>query len=118
MTRPRRGSDSGSRRVPSLGKNDSGIWVKLSGHIVRLLPDDDIDGGHQRLVIDIGNGRTLLVTHNLALSDRVPAGIGDRLYLRGRFEWNERGGLVHWTHDDPFRKEPAGYIRFRGSTFR
>lgn len=118
MTRPRRQPGSGSRRAPAPGKKDSGAWVELSGRILRLLPDDDNDGGHQRFVVDTGNGSTMLVTHNLALSGRVPAGIGDRLYLRGRFEWNERGGLIHWTHDDPFRNEPAGYIRFRGRTFR
>jgi len=118
MTRPRRESDSGSRRAPAPGKNDSGSWVELSGRILRLLPDDDIDGGHQRFVIDAGDGHSVLVAHNLALSQRVPAGIGDRLHLRGKFEWNEQGGLIHWTHDDPFRDEPAGYIRFRGSVFR
>ncbi|MDH4108475.1 MAG: DUF3465 domain-containing protein [Gammaproteobacteria bacterium] len=118
MTGTRREPAGGSRRGPTLGKQDSGSWVEVSGRVLTLLPDDDVDGGHQRMLIDAGSGRTVLVAHNLGLSARVPVSLGDRVLVRGQFEWNERGGLIHWTHDDPFRKEPAGYIRLRGSTYR
>jgi len=118
MSRSRRALSSGSRRESRPGKPDPGNWVDVSGRVLRLLPDDDVDGSHQRFVIESGGGGTLLIAHNLELSDRVPVGIGDRVRVRGRFEWSEKGGTVHWTHDDPFRGEAAGYICLRGTTYR
>ena len=75
---------------------------------------DAADGGdHQRFIIDIGDGRTLLIAHNIDLAERVPVGLGDRVYVRGLYEWNDLGGLVHWTHDDPQNVEEGGWVRYR-----
>ncbi len=75
---------------------------------------DDADGAdHQRFIIDIGDGRTLLIAHNTELAQRVPVGLGDRVYVRGLYEWNDLGGLVHWTHDDPQGAEDGGWVRYR-----
>ena len=39
---------------------------------------------------------------NIDFVERVPVvGMGDRVHVRGMYEWNELGGLVHWTHHDP-----------------
>ena len=75
--------------------------------------DDDDGSRHQRFVIDIGDGRTLLIAHNLELAQRVPVGLGDRVYVRGLYEWNDLGGLVHWTHGDPQGVEDGGWVRYR-----
>lgn len=101
-------------RVP--GKRDTGTWMEVRGLVVRLLHDDD--DRHQRFVIDIGGGATLLVAHNLAMAERVPLGLGDRVSVRGLYEWNDLGGLLHWTHADPMGHEDAGFIRLRRKTFR
>jgi hypothetical protein len=29
------------------------------------------------------------------------------------YEWNEEGGLVHWTHGDPLGLDEGGYVEFR-----
>ena len=75
--------------------------------------DDDDGSRHQRFVVDIGDGQTLLIAHNIELADRVPVGLGDRVYVRGMYEWNDLGGLVHWTHDDPQGIEDGGWVRYR-----
>lgn len=109
------------RRKPAYdapASGDSGSWIVIRGVVTRLIPDDPEIERHQRMIVDIGAGRTLLVTHNLDVSRRVPAGLGDRVEVRGMFEWNDRGGLLHWTHDDPFTGESAGYIRLRGACYR
>jgi len=72
------------------------------------LPDDDDGSRHQRFIIDIGDHQTLLIAHNIELADRVPLGMGDRVRVRGLYEWNDLGGLVHWTHDDPLGEEDGG----------
>ena len=99
------------------GKSSHDSWIEDRGLVVRLLNDDREDGGHQRFVVRLAGGQTLLVAHNIALAGRVPLGVGDRVSFRGVYEWNEQGGLVHWTHRDPLGEGEAGFIRFRGRVF-
>lgn len=103
---------------PHYGKNDTGTWIESSGVITRLLRDDKDGSRHQRMILDLRNGQTLLVAHNIDLARRVPAGLGDRIRFRGMYEWNELGGLVHWTHDDPLGVEDGGYIDYRRKLYR
>lgn len=104
------------RRI--FGKRDDGAWIETQGIAVRLLADDNEDSRHQRFIIDTGAPQTLLIAHNLDLAERVPLGIGDRVRIRGVYEWNDLGGLVHWTHGDPLGDEIGGYVRFRRRDYR
>lgn len=101
-----------------LNKRDTGAWIEVTGFVVRLLPNDNDGFRHQRFVIDIGNRTTLLVAHNIDLAEPVPVGLGDRVYVRGMYEWNDLGGLIHWTHDDPQGIEDGGYVRYRRRVYR
>lgn len=100
------------------GKPDSGNWVEGTGVVRRLLNDDRDGERHQRVILDMRNGQTLLIAHNIDVAERVPLGMGDRIRFRGVYEWNDLGGLVHWTHDDPLGIEDGGYIRFRNREYR
>jgi hypothetical protein len=99
-------------------KRDTGTWIEVKGFVRRLLSDDDDGSRHQRFIVDIGNRMTLLIAHNIDLAKRVPIGMGDRVYVRGMFEWNDLGGLVHWTHHDPLGVEDGGYVRYRQREYR
>jgi Protein of unknown function (DUF3465) len=33
------------------------------------------------------------------------------------FEWNDLGGLVHWTHHDPLGVEDGGWVRYRRKVY-
>jgi len=99
-------------------KRDTGDWIELTGFVTRLLSDDNDGSRHQRFIIDIGLRTTLLIAHNLDLAQRVPLGLGDRVQVRGMYEWNDLGGLVHWTHHDPQGVEDGGYIRYRRRVYR
>ena len=94
-------------------QRDSGSWIEATGLVRRLIRDDSDDSAHQRFVLDLRNGQTVLVAHNIDLAERVPVSLGDRVRLRGLYEWNDLGGLVHWTHRDPLGIEDGGYIRYR-----
>ena len=85
--------------------------------MVRLIPDDDDGARHQRFIVQLPGRQTLLVAHNLELSPRVPVGMGDRIAFCGVYEWNEYGGLVHWTHKDPLGEEDGGWISHRRETY-
>jgi hypothetical protein len=99
------------------GKPDTGTWIEESGLVHRLIPDDHDGARHQRFILDLRNGQTVLMAHNLDLAERVPVGLGDRIRFRGMYEWNEWGGLVHWTHHDPLGIEDGGFIRYRSKSY-
>jgi hypothetical protein len=79
---------------------------------VKLLSDDHDGERHQRFVIEMRGGQTLLIAHNIDLAPRVPLGMGDKIDFRGVYEHNELGGVVHWTHRDPHRNEAGGFVRW------
>ncbi len=92
----------------------SGRMVEIEGVVERRLADDLEGSRHQRFIVRLGSGRTLLVAHNIDLARRVPIEEGDPVEIRGQYEWNERGGVLHWTHHDPQGRRPGGWIRHRG----
>lgn len=81
---------------------------------------DDFDGSkHQRFIVRLYNGQTLLLAHNIDLAPRVDSlREGDRISFYGEYEWNPKGGIVHWTHHDPAGRHVAGWIKFRGKTYQ
>jgi hypothetical protein len=100
------------------GIEDTGAWIEGSGIVRRLLSDDHDGSRHQRFVVDLRNGQTVLIAHNLELAERIPLGIGDRVQFRGMYEWNDLGGLVHWTHRDPLGIEDGGFVKYRAGLYR
>ena len=98
-------------------KKDTGCWIEETGFVRRLLSDDDDGSRHQRFIVELKNRQSLLIAHNIDLAPRVPLGMGDRVRFRGLYEWNDLGGLVHWTHHDPLGDEDGGYVRYRRKVF-
>jgi hypothetical protein len=96
-----------------------GRLLQVEGRVQRLLADDRDGSPHQRFIIATNSGHTLLVAHNLDLAPRLEGlAVGDRVSLFGEYEWNDQGGVMHWTHDDPAGKHPAGYIDWKGRRFQ
>ncbi len=90
----------------------SGVPVGGRGTVVRILADDDSGSRHQRFVLRLPTGTTVLVAHAIDIAGRVsPLKVGDELSFRGEYVWNSRGGLVHWTHHDPAGRHAPGWIR-------
>jgi len=105
----------GHRRIEeAFARRESGFMVTLDARVVKNLRDD-LDGSrHQRFLIELDGGRTLLVAHNIDLAERIPLRENARVTLRGQYEWNEKGGLIHWTHHDPQGRHPGGWIEAAG----
>ena len=95
----------------------SGILVSGDGTVTKTLPDDQEGARHQRFILRLTSGRTVLVAHNIDLAPRVPVHPGDRVAFQGQYEWNDRGGVVHWTHHDPGGRHRAGWLRHAGRTY-
>jgi len=97
----------------------SGRMVEGEGRVRAVLPDDRQGSRHQRFILELAGGHTLLVSHNVDLAPRIDGlARGDRVAFRGQYEWNERGGVLHWTHRDPDGRRPGGWLRHAGRTHR
>jgi hypothetical protein len=95
------------------------VQVEGEGSVTRVLPDD-LDGRrHQRFVLRLASGRTLLVAHNIDIAPRVKGLTeGDTVSFKGEYVWNEEGGVIHWTHHDPEGRHVAGWVKHNGRTFK
>jgi hypothetical protein len=109
-----------AKTLPVFGGNQaSGSQIQGGGVVKRVLPDDNIGSRHQRFIVQLDSGQTLLIAHNIDVARRVePLNTGDRLQFAGEYEWNEKGGVVHWTHHDPAGRHPAGWLRINGQTYQ
>lgn len=97
----------------------SGVQVRGSGRVSRVLADDNEGSRHQRFIVQLASGQTVLVAHNIDLADRVAAiETGDSVEFNGEYEWNERGGVIHWTHRDPRGSHVDGWIKHGGRTYQ
>jgi hypothetical protein len=97
----------------------SGTSMRVTGRVERLLPDDNDGSRHQRFIIRVDPGITLLIAHNIDLAPRLEGlASGDAVEVYGEYEWNDRGGLLHWTHKDPGGRHVAGYIEWRGRRYQ
>jgi Protein of unknown function (DUF3465) len=93
--------------------------IAVDGVVERILADDRDGSPHQRFIVRTPAGLSLLVAHNLDLAPRLDGlARGDRVTVRGEYEWNEKGGVMHWTHDDPQGRHEAGYIEWRGRRYQ
>jgi hypothetical protein len=102
-----------------LAANRSGEQMEGRGTVTRVLADDNDGDRHQRFILRLESGQTLLVAHNIDLAPRV-AGLkeGDIVEFRGEFEWNDKGGVIHWTHEDPRGQHEAGWLKHQGRTYQ
>lgn len=97
----------------------SNIQVGGSGVVVRILPDDLQGGRHQRFILRLPSGQTVLISHNIDLAPRVDAiRERDTVEFYGEYEWNSKGGVVHWTHHDPAGRHKGGWLKHNGSTYQ
>ncbi len=97
----------------------SDLQVLGAAKVTRILPDDLKGSRHQRFILGLSTGTTILVAHNIDLAARIPdIAVGDTVEFYGEYEWNDKGGVVHWTHHDPARRHVDGWLVHRGSKYQ
>lgn len=98
-------------------KND--VQVQATGTVVALLSDDNEGSRHQRFILELGNGQTLLVAHNIDLAPRIDRlQKGDTVEFFGEYEYTDKGGVIHWTHHDPQKRHVDGWLKHQGSIYQ
>ncbi|OUR65222.1 DNA-binding protein [Methylophaga sp. 42_25_T18] len=113
------GSAPGQNAETLYEQQQSNQQLEVTGQIIKLLTDDHVGRRHQRFIIKLEGGLTLLVAHNIDLADRIETiKEGDTVNVYGEYEWNERGGVIHWTHHDPDKRHVDGWIKHQGTTYQ
>ncbi|MEL0658782.1 DUF3465 domain-containing protein [Psychromonas arctica] len=97
----------------------SDVQVNGSGTVIKLLNDDNKGSRHQKFILRLGSGHTILIAHNIDLAPRINSiSQGDQVEFYGEYEWNDRGGVVHWTHSDPNGYHVGGWLKHQGRTYQ
>jgi len=111
---------AGDRAIQVAYENrQSDVQVEGAGRVVKVLPDDNEGSRHQKFILELASGQTFLVAHNIDLAPRIPdLHEGDRVSFYGEYEWNERGGVVHWTHHDPQGRHVDGWLKHQGKRYQ
>ena len=100
-------------------KKVSGKMITVSAQVDKVLSDDLHPPRHQRFIIRLDNNLTVLVAHNTDLAPRVDnIQTGEQIIVTGQYEWNEKGGVIHWTHHDPKGRRDGGQITYKGKVYR
>lgn len=97
----------------------SDIQVEGEGTVIRLLADDLNGSRHQRFIVQLASEQTLLISHNIDIAPRIDGlTVGDSVRFNGEYVWNEKGGIIHWTHHDPRGRHVAGWVLHNGRTYK
>ncbi len=100
-------------------QRQSGVQVAGSGRVIRILPDDNEGSRHQRFIMKLFSGQTVLIAHNIDLAPRIDMlREGDTVDFSGEYEWNAKGGVVHWTHHDPNGYHEGGWLQNKGRKYQ
>jgi len=93
--------------------------VEGKGTVVKILKDDNNGSRHQRFILRLDSGQTVLVAHNIDLAPRVEMlNEDDTIIFKGEYVSNDKGGVIHWTHRDPQGRHEDGWLKRNGKIYQ
>jgi len=105
--------------LQAIQNRQSNIQVSGEGRVIKILADDNSGSRHQKFILKIASGNTLLIAHNIDLAPRISSlREGDNVSFYGEFEWNPKGGVIHWTHHDPQGRHVSGWLKHNGRVYQ
>lgn len=98
----------------------SGVEVVADGEVGRVLGvRPGREGAHEGFLLRLSSGcrLTVRVETNTDFTGDIPLRQGDRVSVKGEYEYYERGGVIHWTHRDPRGHHANGYVDVHGTMY-
>ena len=100
-------------------RHQSNVQVQSVGRVKAVLADDNEGSRHQKFILGLENGLTVLVAHNIDLAPRIKnIQKGDTVEFYGEYEYTEKGGVIHWTHHDPQNRHVGGWLKHEGEIYQ
>ena len=113
------GSEGESDVDRAFASHAHNVQVEGQGVVAKVLRDDDEGSRHQKFLLRLPSGLVILIAHNIDLAPRLEGlRAGDAVEFNGDYEWNEKGGVVHWTHRDSSGRHVAGWLKYNGQTYQ
>jgi hypothetical protein len=110
---------AGTESAGVLDVRSSGRQIQGQGTVTKLLPDDNMGIRHQRFIVRLPSGQTVLIAHNIDIAPRINfLRVGDTVIFSGEYESNPQGGVIHWTHHDPGGRHASGWLKHNGQTYQ
>ncbi|CAN5273443.1 hypothetical protein BH11CYA1_BH11CYA1_09680 [soil metagenome] len=98
--------------------HQSHVQVTCTLPVKRMLRPDEKGEKHEKFLLQLSNGSTILVAHNVSRAASVPISAGDIVTVHGEYIWNAKGGVIHWTHASDTPRHESGYIDFNGQRYQ
>lgn len=98
----------------------SHVEVVGDGTVMRLL---GVQAGrvspHEGFLLRLASGCSLVVRieANTDFTGPIPLAPGERVLVKGEYEYYPLGGVIHWTHRDPRGRHEGGYIEADGKLY-
>ena len=102
------------------GAGRSHVEVVADGTVTRVL---GIAPGrtspHEGFLMRLGSGCSVVVRveANTDFTGPIPLSVGDRVAVKGEYEYYPIGGVIHWTHRDPRGRHEGGHIEVAGRQY-
>lgn len=112
-------SDDQHKIMQAYQQQSSNIQVQGRGVVKAILSDDNDGSRHQKMILKLENGLTVLIAHNIDLAPRIE-GLkkDDTVEFYGEYEYSQKGGVIHWTHHDPRGKHIDGWLKYQGKIYQ
>jgi hypothetical protein len=119
-TEPPAPKDTDAENIQNLfNTQQSDVWVHGKGTVTRVLADDTDGDKHQKFILKLSTGQTLLVAHNIDIAPRIAdIQVGDTISFYGEYIYSDKGGTLHWTHHDPDGSSEGGYLEKNSVFFK
>ncbi len=104
----------------AFGGGQSRVEVVADGTVTRVL---GVQQGrvspHEGFLLRLASGCSIVVRveANTDFTGPIPLSTGERVVVKGEYEYYPRGGVIHWTHRDPRGRHDNGYIEAGGRTY-
>ncbi len=98
----------------------SHVEVVADGTVTRIL---GVQSGrispHEGFLFRLGSGCSLVlrVEANTDFTGPIPLARGERVLVKGEYEYYPLGGVIHWTHRDPRGRHEGGYVAAGGRMY-
>lgn len=100
-------------------QRQSNVQVQGSGRVKAILIDDNDGSRHQKFILVLKNGLSILVAHNIDLAPKISnLNKDDIVEFYGEYEYNPKGGVLHWTHHDPQGRHESGWLKHDGQIYQ